>query len=248
MAWVESVSPSFRARHESGDVDDVAAVLEELERTRDGLGRLLGATPGDVTVVFHGTAAQLDLAKPALPLLRRLDAPAARRYRVGAASTGRIDVLSPRALRDRASGSAGSLEMLLRVPPTLYARLALARANPAFSPPATPRRLRTALACAWVAEGFPAWYGGQTAHARPAIVRRLREGRTPAFPPARPDAALLGGTVFELLAAESGPEAAVALALALRAPQNAKAMLEEAFSGRSPRHTEAAWRAHLARS
>lgn len=246
MAWVESVSPSFRARHESGDAEEVAAVLEGLERTRDGLGRLLGPTPGDVAVVFHRAAAQLDLARPALPLLRRLDAPAARRYRVGAVSPGRIDVLSPRALGERASGSAGSLAMLLRAPAALYARLALALANPAFSPPATPRRLRTAFAWPWVVEGFPAWYAGQTAHARPAVVRRLREGPAPAFPPSRPDAALLGGTVFELIAAESGPAAAVALAL--RAPGHSRALLEEAFSGRPLRHTEAAWRTHLGRS
>ena len=47
---------------------------------------------------------------------------------------------------------------------------------------------------------------------RPAVTRRLRESGTPAFPPGRRDAALLGGTVFDLLAREEGERACVALA------------------------------------
>src|SRR5579884_118710 len=50
VAWTESVSPSFRARHESEDADDVAAALEAMERLRDRLDDgLLERTPGDVT-------------------------------------------------------------------------------------------------------------------------------------------------------------------------------------------------------
>ena len=42
------------------------------------------------------------------------------------------------------------------------------------------------------------------AHLRPAIARRLRERASPSFPPTARDAALLGGTVFDLLSRESG--------------------------------------------
>lgn len=250
MAWVESVSPSFRARHESADAEDVSRTLEDLERLRDELDRRFAATPGDVSVVFHRSAAALDLSKPALPLLRRLDAPAARRYRVGAVAAGRLDVLAPRVLRERASGGAGgstSLEMLLHAPRALYARLAVAHVNPALPPPPTPRRLRAGLRWAWLLEGAAAWLGGQVEHARPAIVRRLREGPAPAFPPARPDAALLGGSVFDLLAREAGVDAAFALAQRPPARDDARTVLEEAFAGRPLSHTEAAWRAHLVR-
>lgn len=247
MAWVESVSPSFRARHESEDAADVARTLEDLERLRDELHRRFGATPGDVVVVFHRSAAALDLSKPALPLLRRLDAPAARRYRVGAVAVGRLDVLAPPALRDRASAVPGSLEMLLRAPLALYARLAVAHVNPVGPPPATLRRLRAGLRWAWLLEGAAAWLGGQIDHARPAITRRLREGAPPAFPPARSDATLLGGTVFDLLAREGGADAAYALARRAPGGDDARRLLEEAFAGRPLRHTEAAWRAHLAR-
>src|SRR3954453_6307495 len=122
MAWVESVSPSFRARHESEDRDEVERVIEDLERLRDRLGRIMPGPPGDVEIVFHATPVALDVASPLLPLARRLDAPAARRYRAGAARGSRIDVLSPRALADRASGSPGSRPMLDLVPSALYAR------------------------------------------------------------------------------------------------------------------------------
>ena len=83
MTWVESVSPSFRARHDAKARDGVAGALERLKRTRDGLGRVLDATPGDVESVFHPSPIALDLARPRVVLTLRLDAPAARRYRAG---------------------------------------------------------------------------------------------------------------------------------------------------------------------
>src|SRR5215213_4479756 len=129
MAWVESVSPSFRARFADSAADDVALALERLERTRDRLAHLLPRTPADVEVVFHPSPLALDLARPVLPLARRLDAPAARRYRVGDAAGGRIDVLAPDSLLARASRVPGSRELLLAAPSALYARLALQERN-----------------------------------------------------------------------------------------------------------------------
>ena len=45
-----------------------------------------------------------------------------------------------------------------------------------------------------------------------ALVRRLREGGTPAFPPAARDAQLLGGTIYTLLDEVAGEQACVDLA------------------------------------
>ncbi len=237
VTWVESVSPSFRARFDAADADDVARALEALERTRDRLAERLDATPADVEVIFHPSAASLDLTRPLLPLTRRRDAPAARRYRVGAAARGRIDVLAPRVLAERASAVPGSRELLDAAPGALYARLALARANPPLARGARLGRF------AWWAEGASAWLGGSSPHSGPAVGRRLREGPPPAFPPARADALLLGGTVWELLAREEGEPAALALALT---PPGAGG-LAAGFPGRSLAHTEAAWRSSLTR-
>jgi hypothetical protein len=84
---------------------------------------------------------------------------------------------------------------------------------------------------------------GQTRHLRPAIAMRLHDPPTPSFPPGRRDALLLGGIVFDLLAREEGEPACVELARAPLAP----GALEHAFRGRPLRHTEQAWRSHLAR-
>src|SRR5206468_1655764 len=99
---------------------------------------------------------------------------------------------------------------------------------------------------AWLAAGAAQYFSGQTAFARPAIARRLREGREPAFPPSVRDAALLGGSVFDLLAREQGVGAAVRLAHTPLAGEP-RAALVGAFAGREMVHTEGAWRAHLAR-
>ncbi len=45
MAWVESHSLSFSARHESEDADAAAAVLDDLERFRESLGESLRDAP-----------------------------------------------------------------------------------------------------------------------------------------------------------------------------------------------------------
>jgi hypothetical protein len=246
MAWVETVSPSFRARHESADADDVARALDSLEATRTRLGVVFPRTVADVTTVFHRSAPLLDLAHPLVPLERLLTAPAARRYVVGSTGGRTIHVLAPRALRARASAVPGSREMLERAPDVLYARLVVGVNNRRLPPPATPRRLVQRVRWAWLVEGTARWFAGQVEHARPAVARRLREGERPAFPPNLRDAALLGPTLIDLLVREEGPEAAMRLACYLD-PAGPGHALREAFSGRSLVHTEGAWRSHLAR-
>jgi len=246
MAWVETVTPSFRARHESSDGDDVARALDELEATRARLAIVFPRTVADVTVVFHRSGPLLDLAHPLVPFERLLTAPAARRYVVGSTNAHTIHVLAPCALRERASAVPGSRELLERAPDALYARLVVGLNNRRLPPPARPAALLARLRWAWLVEGTARWFAGQVEHARPAIARRLREGERPAFPPRLRDAALLGPTLIDLLAREHGPEAVMRLACYLN-PAGPRAALREAFRGRSLEHTEGAWRSHLAR-
>src|SRR5919108_415645 len=129
MAWVESISPSFRARHEAAQADAAARVLYSLERTRDHLGDYFPRTVGDVTVVLHSGAASLSLAKPLLPLAWLATAPAARRYVAGWAGPQELHVLLPDVLEARASTVPGSREMLAYAVPALYARRVIVENN-----------------------------------------------------------------------------------------------------------------------
>jgi hypothetical protein len=185
------------------------------------------------------------MARPLMPLAWLVAAPASRRYVAGWCGPHELHVLLPDALEARASTVPGSREMLSRAVPALYARRVILENNPDFPRRLSPRRVGVELRWAWLLEGTARWFGGQTAHARPAIARRLREGRRPAFPPAVRDAALLGGTVIDLLVAEQGEPAAARLACRLH-PHGPRGALREAFRGRSPADTEDEWRAHLA--
>ena len=149
-------------------------------------------------------------------------------------------------LEARASTVPGSREMLARTAPALYARRVIVDNNEDLAHRMTPGRLGAELRWAWLLEGAARWFGGQTAYARPAIARRLREGRRPAFPPGLRDAPLLGGTVIDLLVHERDERAAAQLARRLHA-RGRRAALREAFGGRAPTRIEEAWRAHLAR-
>ena len=246
MAWVESVSPSFRARHESQDTDDADRVLHSLELTRDRLERVFPKTSGGLTVVLHSSTLAVSLTNPMLPLAWFATDPAARRYVAGWAGAGELHVLSPAALKARASNVPGSREMLAKAPAALYARRVIHENNHDLPRRLTPRRIALELRWAWLLEGAARWFAGQTEHARPAIARRLHDGGKPSFPPGLRDAALLGGTVIDLLVREEGEQRAVRLACRLH-PQGSRVALTQAFHGRAIVHTEGAWRSHLAR-
>jgi hypothetical protein len=246
MAWVESVSPNFSARHEERDQRDVTAVLELLEGTRERLGGVFTTLPPECAVVLHPSPLQLNLAQPYLPIVWLLTAPAGRRYLAGWCSARELHMLAPRALEKRASAVPGSREMAMLAPASLYAQLVVAENNRGLPPPFRARSFETYVRWAWLIAGAAQFFSGQIRYVRPAIARRLREGRRPSFPPSVRDAALLGGSVFDMLAEESGSGAAIALACT--PPQGTpREALREAFSGRSLVHTEGLWRAHLAR-
>jgi hypothetical protein len=246
MSWVETTSPSFAARHEARDADDAHAVLELLEGTRERLSDAFPALPDEVAVVLHSSVKQVAFAQPPLPVVWLLTAPAGRRYIAGWTAKGEVHVLAPRRLAERASSVRGSLEMLMLTPAALYAQLVVAANNPDLPPPFSPRRFVNYVQWAWLAAGAAQYFSGQTEYARPAIARRLREGRTPRFPPPVKDAGLLGGSLFDLLAAEGGEAAAVELAMT-RPQGGARDVLRHAFAGRPLTETEALWRRHLAR-
>jgi hypothetical protein len=249
MTWVESVSASFTARHDESVTDDARHVLQSLERTRQYLEGYFPRTPSELTLVLHGGSAGLIASNPLMPFVWLATAPSARRYVVGWAGRSVMHMLEPRVLSGRASkgvGGDGLSEMLTHAAPCLYARRVVIASNKDLARVMPALRLRRELRWAWLLEGAARWFGGQTSHARPAIARRLREGGPVSFPPGPRDAALLGGTVIDLLAREHGAQAAARFACSLH-PQGPRAALSQAFGGRTLAHTEGAWRSHLSR-
>ncbi len=244
MAWVQSQSLSFTARHDSRDAEDAVEVLQRLEEHRSLLAEVFPRTPGDVTVIIYPRPLELALAHPWLPFAQLLSAPAGRRYFAGWFASGEMYVLSPRALEARASAVPGSREALLRAPLHEYAHLVIGANNPDLPPPFARRSLARYLRWAWLAEGAASYFSGQVRHLRPAIARRLREGPPPSFPPSLRDAPLLGGTVFSLLGKGTGRDACAALASRLE-PEGAGRAIERSFL-RPVAEVERDWREHLA--
>jgi hypothetical protein len=243
MAWVETDSLSFSARHESEDADAAAAILDELEECRARLEGLFETTPGEVSVVIHSHPIALSLAHPWLPLARVLTAPAGRRYMAGWFSRDEIHVLTPSLLAERASRVEGSREALMLSPLHEYAHLVVGANNDELPPPFTVRTFRRYTRWAWLCEGAAVHFSGQDRHLRPAIRARLREGGRPSFPPDVRDATLLGGTVYRLLERERGQSACVGLASHLD-PVGPASAIARAF-GRPAVEVERDWRDSL---
>jgi hypothetical protein len=244
-SWVESNSASFRARHSSAESRRVVELLESLERLRRDLCHLFPRIVGDMTIVIHDSPASLSAATPSLAPRRAATDPAMRRYVGGWAGRDEIHVLSPRILETRAAKVTGSREMLSLTTEALYARRVIVENNHELVNARSVRRLVVDLRWGWLLEGSSRWFAGQTDHARPAIARRLRDGRRPSFPPHARDAALLGGTIVDMLARERGPQAAATFATRLH-PQGSRAAISKAF-GRGFGSVEGDWHAHLAR-
>jgi hypothetical protein len=243
VAWVESHSLSFSARHDSSKSDEANRVLDSLERFRADVRGLFDRTPGEVAVVIHPRPAALTFAHPWLPLARMVAAPASRRYFAGWFSENEIHVLAPSALARRASAVPGSREALLLTPQHEYAHVVIGANSLALPPPFSIATFRSYVRWAWLCEGAATWLAGQTRHLRAAIVRRLHEGGRPEFPPAPPDAMLLGGTVFGLLERLEGPAAAAELATS-PLEGGPRALIAEVF-GRQTASVERDWRAEL---
>jgi hypothetical protein len=242
MPWVETNSLSFTARHDSGDTAFAEGTLDRMEELRLRLEDRFAVVPGEVTVVVHTNPALLALAHPFLPAARWSAAPAGRRYLAGWAMASELHVLNDLHMERRAAGD-DSREALRGTAERLYAQLVIAANNPDLPPSWTPRRFARYLAWAWLVEGAAQYFSRQVGLYRAAVIRRLRESARPSFPPSRRDAVILGGTIFDLLETERGPEACERLALELL-PGGSRPTLEAAFDARST-EIEDAWRDYL---
>ncbi len=244
MAWVETQSMSFVARHSERDAAATGALLGRLEDFRATLERRFPLAPTELTVVVHSSPTQLAMAHPWLPLARLAAAPASRRYFAGWFTAREIHVLAPRLLAERASSVPGSLEALRLSSLHEYAHVVIGLNNPGLPPPFTPHSFRRYVRWAWLCEGAATHLSGQSRLMGPAVARRLRDGGAPAFPPDARDAQLLGGTLFDLLEDAGRADAGAELASRLH-PDGPERALESAF-GRPRREIEGEWREYLA--
>jgi len=244
VAWVETQSMSFAARHSERDATATASLLGRLEAFRATLEQRFPRAPAELTVIVHSSPAQLAMAHPWLPLARLAAAPASRRYFAGWFTAREIHVLAPRLLAKRASSVPGSREALRLSSLHEYAHVVIGLNNPGLPPPFTPRSFRRYLRWTWLCEGAATHLSGQSRLLAPAVARRLRDGRAPSFPPATRDAQLLGGTLFDLLEDAGRADASVELASRLD-PEGPERALERAF-GRPLREVEFEWREYLA--
>ena len=153
-----------------------------------------------------------------------------------------LHVLNDRHMERRAAGE-DSLEALRGTAERLYAQLVIATNNTALPPSWTPRRFARYLRWAWLVEGGAQYFARQVGLYRAAVLLRLRGSGRVSFPPSRRDAVILGGTIFDLLENERGPEACERLVDSLL-PGGPAVTLEDAFDARF-RDIEAAWRDYL---
>jgi hypothetical protein len=243
VAWVETDSLSFTARHEEADAAFAKRTLDRLEDLRLKLEERFDEAPGEITVVVHDNPAWLAAAHPLLPAVRFAAAPAGRRYLAGWPMKTEVHVLNEQ-WTDQRAGGEDSERALRGTAERMYAIVVLAANNPDLPPLWTPRRFLRYLRWAWLIEGGAQYFAGQVSLFRPAVINRLRAGRKPSFPPSRRDAVILGGTVFDLLERHRGPEACEVLVHRLRR-DGPRGNLELAFDA-SLREIEGVWRQHLA--
>jgi hypothetical protein len=242
VTWIETDSLSFTARHDDADVSCAHRVLDSLEDARLHLEERFDEVPGDVTIVIHDNPAWLTAAHPLLPAVRWSTAPAARRYLSGWPMAGEIHLLNDTWMERRSAGE-DSLNALRGTAERMYCQIVLAANNPQLPPMWTPRRFVTYLRWAWMIEGAAQYFTGQTSLFRAAVITRLREGDRPHFPPARRDALILGGTIFDLLDRHVGPDACRMLVTRLHR-EGPEGNLELAFEARMS-EIERAWRMQL---
>lgn len=242
MPWVETHSLSFAARHEVDDTECAQRTLDDLEDLRLRLEERFEEAPGEITVVVHPAAAWLSAAHPFLPAARWAAAPAGRRYLAGWAMSTELHVLNDDYMDRRAAGE-DSRRALRGTAERLYVQVVLAANNDQLPPPWDPRRFARYLKWAWLIEGAAQYYSGQVPLFRAAVIRRMREGGTPSFPPSAREAIILGGSIFDLLERRAGPDACDLLVSRLR-KDGAHGNLELAFDEPID-EIESEWLRHL---
>ena len=246
MSWTESESTSFRCRHSSAHTADAARVLRLLERTRERLAEQLAPLDDELTVILHDSPQALALSNPLMTALWTLTARPARRYVNGWVGRHELHVLSPRALRERASTTPGSFEMLALAPASLYARRVIVATNRELQQARPPARIWAELRWAWLIEGASRWLSGESGHSRTVVGHYMRSGHRPRFPPGTRDAPLLAPSLVDVLAQRGGP-AAVARLVGRLHSGGADAALLSAAGGRALTAIEEEWRSRLRR-
>lgn len=242
MAWVETESLSFVARHDSADASAAQRTLDDLEDLRLRLEERFDEAPGEITVVIHPNPVWLTAAHPFLPAARWAAAPAGRRYLAGWAMATELHVLND-THADRLAAGEDSQRALRGTAERLYVQVVLGANNQSLPPPWGPRRFARYLRWAWLVEGGAQYFAGQVPLFRAAVIRRMRDGGPPAFPPSARDAIILGGTIFDLLANEIGKGACELLVSRLN-KRGAAGNLELAFDAPMA-EIETAWRRYL---
>jgi hypothetical protein len=242
VAWIETESLSFVARHETADTESAQRTLDALEDLRLRLEDRFDDAPAGITVVIHPTPAWLAAAHPFLPLARLAAAPAGRRYLAGWAMGTELHVLNDDFI-DRRSAGEDSLAALRGTAERLYAQIVVGTANEKLPPPWGVRGFWRYLRWAWLVEGAAQYYAAQVPLFRAATNTRMRQGKPPTFPPSAADAIILGGTVFDLLERERGRDACQVLASRLHRA-GAAANLELAFDAPID-EVELLWRRYL---
>jgi hypothetical protein len=242
MTWIETASLTFSARHEDGDTGYAEEILDRLEDLSLRLEDRFELVPEDVSIVVHPSSIWLNLAHPYFPAVRWAAAPAGRRYVAGWPMATEIHVLGESAMERRAAGEA-SMEALKGTAERLYTQIVVAANNASMPPPWTPRLFLRYLKWAWLVEGSAQHFSRQVDLYRAAVIRRLREGSRPSFPPGRRDAILLGGTIFDLLEDYRGGGACELLVARLRR-DGPEANLEAAFD-LDANEVEDMWRKYL---
>ena len=229
MPWSESSSAHFEARHEASDERGAAGVLELLESTRRVARPRLSADPRGGR---RRDARRDALRSRSRRRCCRSPGPRATRPRGATSPAGARAArctCSPRAaLERRASAVPDSRDMLMLTPAALYAQLVVATNNRRLPPPLRPRTCAGRGSCGARPRTSRARRCSRVRRSRGACART----RAPRFPPTLRDAALLGGTIFDLLERERGAAAAVSLAFTRPEGSPARA-LEHAFSGGS---------------
>src|SRR5436190_21950920 len=134
MAWIETESLSFVARHEAEDSDSAQRTLDALEDLRLRLEERFDEAPAGITVIVHPTPGWLAAAHPFLPAARMATAPAGRRYLAGWAMATELHVLNDECLDRRAAGE-DSLAALRGTAERLYAQIVLGANNERLPPP-----------------------------------------------------------------------------------------------------------------
>ena len=237
MAWVETVTPSFRARHESAD-DGRRRARARLARRRRARASRSSSRERPPTSRSSSTApaALLDLAHPLVPLERLLTAPAARRYVVG--STGgaaTIHVLAPRRCGRARRTSRARARCSSSRPTVLYAQLVVGAQQPA--PAAAVRRRRgcsARLRWAWLVEGAAQLLRRPDRARAPGDRAAPARRRAPRLPARRcATRALLGGRSSTCSRARRAARPAMRLACYLDPAATRSTRCASAFRGRS---------------